>query len=219
MASSLDQLAAEFQNFSSSGNVAHVSGNARQHADSLVANAVAYLYTPLAPRELEEAQAAATSYRRSLGQLARNASDELGALRSAIEEARASVTSEEAKLTSIDERLDGVGGTAQTQFAEVQSLGQTQMAEAVAEGRKELQDAVAAARDELRKAVDSAGAQVEHAVTEAQSNLDAALDAVRSRADAQIVELDSLLERAVKTVNAIGEHWNERRVSDRGQQT
>lgn len=204
MAGSLEQLASEFQNFSSSGNAAHVSGNARQHADSLVATAVAYLYTPGTPRELEEAQAAATSYRRSLGQLARHVSDELEGLRGALEALRGSVASEEAKLAGIDERLDAVIGTAQTQFAEVHGQGQTQVAEAVAEGRRELQDAVAAARDEVREASDSVRARLDQIATESQEKLDAELERVKREANGQLAELDDLLERAVKTVNAIG---------------
>jgi hypothetical protein len=204
MASSLDQLATELQNFSSSGNAAHISGNARQYADSLVANAVAYLYVPATPRELEEAQAAATSYRRSLGQLARNASGEIEELRGAVDSLRNSVAAEEAQLASINERLDGVVGTAQAQFAEVQSQGQIQIADAVTEGRKALQDAVATAEDELRESAQSAREQLVKVVEGSQEKLDAELGRVKARADTQMAELDELLERAIKTVNAIG---------------
>lgn len=214
LASSLDSISAELEAFSSNGNVGHLT-NANTHGDSVAATAVAYLYVPSDPAALEEAQAAASSYRRSLGQLARNASEELEAVRTEIAATRDDITEQESKLKTLDARLDSVVQTAQTQFTETQRTGDTQIASAVSQGQQAIANVASAGEQQIVAIVNDGQARLEEilaevevkrdeALTDASRKADAQLQALEEEGENRITQLDEQLEKAIRTVAAIG---------------
>ncbi len=213
IAGSIESIRGELEQFELIGIAGHLT-NAHTYVDQAIQTA-SQIPVLASTRDAEEMQTAALGFRRSVGQLARRASDEVEAVTRESEKLRVQVEEQGKRIVAQDTRLDTVIQQAQAQFAEVQSRAQTDLNDAVSSAQTEVKSLVAAAQKELDDAVTAGTSALKNlleetrtattaSVTEMKGRVTEALDEIKLFGEERLTKLDALHERAVKTVGAIG---------------
>jgi hypothetical protein len=213
LAATVNQLAALVQQFIASPQQALLD-QANAQADQAITQALP-LASNVAPADAQELQAAVSSFRRSAGQHLRNVEADVQAVDTKAAATAATLAEQEAKIEAQDARLDTVVTDFQAQFSAAQDARQTQFAQAVEEGRAQFRTTVTEGETALKATTDAATTKLTELLTEVEEKNTAMVTAAQERADKQFkesreeslkttAELDELLEKAVKTVGAIG---------------
>jgi hypothetical protein len=214
LSASLEAVRVELEGYRETLNLRHLA-NAQSHIDHAIPTA-SQLPVPVGNvAEIQQVQTAASSYRRSVGQLARQATDDLQKVREVSAQLQREIDAQAARITQQAARIDDVVAQAQTQFAAVHTQAQSEIATAITELRSQATSASTTAAADVESAVTAAQAQLTATLTEARAAADAAtqaiqesgrsaLDAVEEEAAEHVKRLETLLAQAVKTVGAIG---------------
>jgi hypothetical protein len=213
LAGNLDQISTNLQQYATTGNRAYLD-NANAQADSLLTQAM-----PLLPRptelDAEGLQATISSFRRSAGQHLANLERQVTAVIARAANVESGLSEQAGKLQAQDARLDAVVTEFQAQFSSAQEQRQAQFALALEESRSQIRAVVTDGETALDQTEEEATSKVaglitglttdiEATLTDAKEQTAKALEDLRSESTGFMVQLDDLLEKAVKTVGAIG---------------
>lgn len=163
----------------------------------------------------EDYQAALSSFRRSVGQVTRNATEEVDQLKEIIAAQRAELDAQAQKITAQDQRIDAVVQQAQTELSALQNRGQTDFNQVIADARTTLQEQTTAAttlvadtkRDVEKRADELMASNEERFSAELarlNSGVEEALNATAEKTQSHMQKMEELLAQAVETVGAIG---------------
>lgn len=212
LAAALDNFVAQIQAYASSAQPPNLAA-ANSALDGVVA---AFPQLIAAEGEgAEDYQAAVSSFRRSVGQVTRNATDEVGQLKEIVAAQRAELEAQAQKITAQDQRIDGVVQQAQAELSALQNRGQTDFNQVIADARTALQEQTTAAKalvadtqSDVTKRADELLASTEERfsgeLTKLNSGVDEALNATAEKTQSHMQRMEELLAQAVETVGAIG---------------
>jgi vacuolar-type H+-ATPase subunit H len=122
---------------------------------------------------------------------------------------------ETTKLEAQDARLDSVVSEYQSQFSTAQESRQTEFSQALEEAKAQIRTSIEQSEQTIEEAVNEAKGNLSSLLEDTRTTTEDALGDVKEKAEEQqeelekrsedrIKQLDSLLEKAVKTVGAIG---------------
>lgn len=199
--------------------------NANSHADVILTQ-VQLLRPMTTIEDVEGLQAAVSSFRRSMGQHARNIEAELTTVEGRTAtlgeqvttqeqtleqrlttEAQAldtRLTAQEAKVVAQETRIDTIVAQFQTQFSEEQAQRTSQFSEVLEKARTDGAEAIVEAKDDIEKAVAEAQTRAKGLVETTKATTDAELKALRDDVAKRVEELNEFRAEAERAVGATG---------------
>jgi hypothetical protein len=186
IATNLDSITTYMQQFATSPDQPHLD-NANSHADAILVQLPGV--SPLATTgDVEGLQAAAISFRRSVGQHTRNVDSELDAAGQKAAELDQRLTGQAEKVETQDARIDSVITEFQSQFSTEQTQRSAQFSEVLERSRTEASEAVEGLKTQIEEAMSGARSGAETALAEAKAAAEEHLTGLRTEAETRLNE-------------------------------
>ncbi|MCC5860267.1 MAG: hypothetical protein JJT90_19115 [Ectothiorhodospiraceae bacterium] len=180
----------ELTQFKSNKNANHIT-NASAAADSILSSARA-LWVPAIDLDLDQMRDAISSFRKSVGQNARYAEQELAETRKAIEILREEANTLKNSIKEQKSRLDSVVNEFQSQFSKAEEAR-----------RSEAASALKTEEETMEKLRSSYEEKFDASIDNAKKNLNNVSEDLSAKADGYISELENLKDKAERLVHVI----------------
>ena len=180
----------ELTQYKSNQNSNHIT-NASAAADSVLSSARA-LWVPVMDLDLEQVRDAISSFRKSVGQNARYAEQELEATRNAIDSLREEADELKASIKEQKVRLDSVVSEFQSQFSKAEEARRSESA-GVIKGEQEKMEQLRSSYEE----------QFETAIEESKTKLNDVSEELSVKAENIISEIDTFKGKAERLIHVI----------------
>lgn len=197
----LQQELGYLQNYQSSAAVAYLT-NADSFADQALAQ-LALLNVPAQPADIEGIRDAASTYRRTVAQLARNATAELQELSGTVAAIEARVTTLDQTIASQTARLDTAISSFQQQSAAAEANRLAQFSDAEKQRATVFEEAQEKRRSEFTTAFEETDEQLRAYLAHTETNIRAHLAEAQTHAGAVMRTLDEQKAMAQRLVGII----------------
>ncbi len=180
----------ELTQFKSNKNANHIT-NASAAADSILSSAKA-LWVPALDLDLDQVRDAISSFRKSVGQNARYAEQELAETRKAIESLREEANTLKNSIKEQKSRLDSVVNEFQSQFSKAEEARRSEAASALKTEEETMEN--------LRSSYEE---KFDASIADSKEKLNNVSEDLSAKADGVISELENLKEKAERLVHVI----------------
>ncbi|WP_163576229.1 hypothetical protein [Halomonas faecis] len=180
----------ELAQYKSNKNVNHIT-NASTAADSILSSAKA-LWVPAIDLDLDQVRDAISSFRKSVGQNARYAEQELGETRKAIESLREEANALKVSIKEQKSRLDSVVNEFQSQFSKAEEARRSEAASVLKAEEEKM--------EQLRSSYEE---NFDASIEGSKTKLNSVSGELSVKADGVISGLENLKEKAERLVHVI----------------
>lgn len=180
----------ELTQYKSNNNFNHIT-NASAAADNILSSAKA-LWVPTVDLDLDQVREAISSFRKSVGQNARYAEQELATTRKAIDSLREEADALRNSIKEQKTRLDSVVSDFQSQFSKAEEARRSEAAGAIKEEQEKL--------DQLRTSYEE---HFEKTIDDSKTKLNEVSNDLSTNADSVLSDIETYKEKAERLIHVI----------------